>query len=111
MPDMRPSFIPLVLTGIHLSLPSINGVLVNITVDDTLPDPLTGNTFQYAPIDQWSLGNDCSTCLARPDPSFAKDGTWHDTTYLSTSTDEPQTAQIQFNGKNESRTKHFNAEA
>ena len=65
-----------------------------------LPDPLTGNTFQYAPTDRWNVGNNCSACSARPDPFSTNDGTWHDATYSSTviDEDEMETAQIQFNG-------------
>ena len=93
---MRLLLISLALTGIHLSLPSVDGALVNITVDDTLPDPLTGNTFQYAPADRWNVGNNCSACSARPDPFSTNAGTWHDASYSSTAVDEDEmeTAQI-----------------
>ncbi len=90
-----------VLTYLLLTLSGTDGLLVNITVDDTIPDPLTGNTFQYAPDGRWNTGGSCPTCQATPDPSSVRDGTWHDATYAPSdpSRDEPQTAQIQFNGR------------
>ncbi|KAJ3556410.1 hypothetical protein NM688_g2044 [Phlebia brevispora] len=85
-----------------LLLPSlfVEAVSVNVTVDDTIPDPVTGATFTYAPTGRWNVGNNCTGCLAQPDPSLVYDGTWHDATYSRTEIgkDETQTAQISFNG-------------
>ncbi len=63
-------------------LPQTYAVLVNVTVDDAHPDPLTGISIAYAPPNAWTLDSNCSTCVATPDKSKAYMGTWHDTTYL-----------------------------
>lgn len=96
------------LTG-HLVLPFFSAFfilgpaaarLVNITVDDQNPDPLTGNTFTYSPSDHWEIGNGCQSCAARLDPSQTLDATWHDATYFaSVSGSEVQTASLQFTGE------------
>lgn len=92
--------LPLALTLGFLSLPYANGLLVNITVDDDLPDPVTGNTFQYLPDGKWNVGGQCATCLAQPNVSSLLYGTWHDATWdPGAAPNPPQTAQIQFNGK------------
>ena len=56
----------------------------NVTVDDAA---LTGPvTITYLPSpSNWSQGNNCSGCIAKPDPSQAYNGTWHDTTYIPNS--------------------------
>ena len=54
---------------------------VNTTVDDSNPDPITGNTFSYSPLGDWNIGNLCSSCTARLDPAETLYGTWHDATY------------------------------
>ncbi|KAF7797151.1 hypothetical protein EIP86_008343 [Pleurotus ostreatoroseus] len=83
-----------------LLLPSSHGVLVNITVDDTNPDPITNNVFTYSPAGAWNQGNNCSVCFRKLDPSQTYDGTWHDTTYAASQTglDEVQVALLQFTG-------------
>ena len=57
--------------------------LQNVTVDDAV---LTGAVVpQYLPTTAlWNsvIGNNCTTCIAKPDPSLAYDGTWHDTSYF-----------------------------
>lgn len=75
--------------------------LVNITVDDTNPDPLTGNVFTYSPADRWNQGNGCALCTAQPSASLAHDGTWHDATYRANNTaqNEVTTASFDFNGR------------
>lgn len=75
--------------------------LVNITVDDTDPDPLTGNVFTYLPSGRWNQGNDCSMCTAKPSSSLAHNGTWHDTTYKAntSSYNEVTKAAFDFNGE------------
>ena len=47
---------------------------------------MSGNLSTYGFLNQvttngsgWHVGQDCSTCLARPDPSQVFGGTWHDT--------------------------------
>lgn len=89
----------LALAWAFLSLHCVSGLLVNVTVDDAASDPITGNTFQYAPDGHWSVGNTCPGCLAQPDPTLVHDATWHDATCHPTLNETPQTMQFQFNGK------------
>ncbi|KAF8552923.1 hypothetical protein OG21DRAFT_1510912 [Imleria badia] len=53
--------------------------LQNVTVDNAV---LTGAMVpQYLPSDSvWNIGNNCTACFVKPDPSLAYNGTWHDTT-------------------------------
>ncbi|KLO06176.1 hypothetical protein SCHPADRAFT_946301 [Schizopora paradoxa] len=60
-------------------------MLTNVSIDDASPDPLTGARIMYGFVNQvtpagagWNVGQNCSTCLAQPDPSQTFDGTWHD---------------------------------
>lgn len=71
--------------------------LQNVTVDDAV---LTGAVVpQYLPsASSWNVGNNCSTCLAKPDPSQAYNGTWHDTTF-SPGTAVSQTVEFTFTGR------------
>ncbi|KLO13086.1 hypothetical protein SCHPADRAFT_940658 [Schizopora paradoxa] len=57
---------------------------LNISVDDSLPDPLSGFQILYGTTNKtitsgtgWNT-QDCVGCLAKPDPSRAFNGTWHD---------------------------------
>ena len=74
----------------------------NITVDDTLGDPMNNNHFIYSPDSLWKPGNGCPSCTVRPDPSLASNETWHDTTFFPPSSGEDppliHSASIQFNG-------------
>ncbi|EJD06284.1 uncharacterized protein FOMMEDRAFT_166512 [Fomitiporia mediterranea MF3/22] len=56
--------------------------LVNVTIDDTYGDPITGNQIVYSPSSAWQQGNGCGPCTAKPSPSSnAWMGTWHDATF------------------------------
>ena len=59
--------------------------LQNVTVDDSVS---TGAVVPaYLPVStNWAQGNTCSGCVAKPDPSEAYNGTWHDTTFSPNST-------------------------
>lgn len=86
-----------------ISFHQTSAILVNITVDDDGQDPNTGRSIQYAPPMAWATGQNCSSCLAKPDPSQAHNGTWHDGTYRpnpESSSDENGvlTATFQFSG-------------
>ncbi|KAF8447251.1 hypothetical protein L210DRAFT_2785803 [Boletus edulis BED1] len=49
--------------------------LRNVTVDDAVVP-------QYLPTNSvWNIGGDCTTCLVKPDPTLAYNGTWHDSTF------------------------------
>jgi hypothetical protein len=52
----------------------------NVTVDDEYGDEVTGAKPSYSPSEGWSQGANCTGCLAKPDPSQAFSGTWHDGT-------------------------------
>ncbi|PSS37176.1 hypothetical protein PHLCEN_2v1049 [Hermanssonia centrifuga] len=91
-----PWVLPLLSLAAFL-LPQTYAALVNVTVDDAHPDPLTGISITYAPLNAWTLDSDCSTCVATPDGSQAYMGTWHDTTYLP-EVGTVLSATFQFNG-------------
>ncbi|KAF8898337.1 hypothetical protein BD779DRAFT_1467 [Infundibulicybe gibba] len=78
-------------------------ILVNVTIDDTVPDPLTGNKINYEPSTAWNSGENCQACTAHPDQSMLSSGTWHDSTFnaLPGSNNFPNTtlhASAAFNG-------------
>lgn len=83
-----------------LLFPLVGATLINITVDDTNPDPLTGNIFTYSPDGSWNQGNNCTPCFRKLDATLTFDGTWHDTTYDSSQAglSEVQTALFKFTG-------------
>ncbi|TFK76726.1 hypothetical protein BDN72DRAFT_890540 [Pluteus cervinus] len=56
-------------------------VLVNATIDDTVPDPISGATISYSPAAAWNDGPSCQNCTAHPDPNQMISGTWHDATF------------------------------
>ena len=70
----------------------------DVFVDDNGVDPVTGSSITYTPPGAWSEGQNCTTCLAKPDPSVAFDGTWHDCTFL-TDTGSPVNITFQFSGE------------
>lgn len=81
----------------------VTAILVNVTVDDDGQDPMTGSLIQYGPPGAWSFGQNCTKCLAKPDPSQIYNGTWHDGTYLPNSSNPSDvsgvlTATFQFSG-------------
>lgn len=59
---------------------AVDSVATNITVDDNLPDPLTGNQIVYSHGQSWAVGQMCSGCLAQPDKAKTFEHSWHDTT-------------------------------
>ncbi|KLO06177.1 hypothetical protein SCHPADRAFT_883060 [Schizopora paradoxa] len=59
--------------------------LMNVSIDDFSPDPSTNARVTYGLVNQvthagagWSVGQNCTECLAQPDPSKVFDQTWHD---------------------------------
>ena len=101
-------FLPILYTLSWLlllcSYPSVVATLVNITVDDSGPDPMTGARIMYAPSDAWAFGQDCTECTARPDPVQAFMQSWHDGTFnpVPGSNNDPNTvltATFQFSGE------------
>ncbi|KAK7468602.1 hypothetical protein VKT23_003106 [Stygiomarasmius scandens] len=71
-----------VWSWIIFCLPSISAVLVNRTIDDTLPDS-TGASITYLPDGAWNDGTSCRRCTAKPDSGQMSSGTWHDGTFNS----------------------------
>ncbi|KAK7468603.1 hypothetical protein VKT23_003107 [Stygiomarasmius scandens] len=65
-----------------LCFPSARAVLVNRTIDDTLPDS-TGASITYLPDGAWNDGTSCERCTAKPDSGQMSSGTWHDGTFYS----------------------------
>ncbi|KAJ7589120.1 hypothetical protein C8J56DRAFT_784257 [Mycena floridula] len=51
----------------------------DITVDDSLGDPITSAQITYEPSDAWNYGPSCTRCSTKPDNlSDIRNGTWHD---------------------------------
>lgn len=70
---------------------------VNITVDDSYPDPLTKNSIIYT--GAWSVGQDClESCFAQPDErGKVYNNSWHDNT-RNIDTDSVDAASFNFTG-------------
>lgn len=100
-PSLSLRFVPYALQ-VLLATHSVLGGLMNITVDDASPSPLSGAAFSYAPGYTWNQGNGCASCAAKPNASLAYNHTWHDATFVPSMSDpqagEAQTATLQFNG-------------
>lgn len=55
--------------------------IVNVTIDDTYGDSVTGLQPIYSPSvtdNTWTAS--CTNCFVVPNPTFAYDGTWHHAT-------------------------------
>ncbi|KAF8987739.1 hypothetical protein BDQ17DRAFT_1334870 [Cyathus striatus] len=94
----------LAISWLHLSfITTAEAVLVNVTVDDSLPDPLTGRPITYLPTDAWKDGVLCTDCTATVDGGSMFDRTWHDGTYFPANSNLPPTgplnATFSFNGE------------
>ena len=56
--------------------------LVNVTVDDTGVDPLSGHSIEFLPSGYWNAAiGGCPQCSSKPDPTQTHNLTWHDATY------------------------------
>jgi len=53
-------------------------VISNRTIDDQFGDSVSGVLPSYSPIRFWEAGASCSNCSVHPDPAFAFNHTWHD---------------------------------
>ncbi|KAH8118912.1 hypothetical protein DFH11DRAFT_407245 [Phellopilus nigrolimitatus] len=82
----------------------ISCALVNVTIDDTNGDSITGTHITYNPFDAWQKGQDCTNCTALLNSDKLYDGTWHDASYnpvRGTSNSYPGTiisASVSFTG-------------
>ena len=84
----------------YLSTGSV-ATIKNVTVDDDGLDPISGSGIIYGPEENFSQGQICNGCLAKPTRKSAHNGTWHDTTfdpaYPTRST--PRNITFEFNGQ------------
>lgn len=73
--------------------------LINIKVDDSEPDPLTGQVISYTPNNACKLGQSCTDCTAKVDRNLAYHHSWHDCTvgYSYSPHFSAALNQIQFN--------------
>ncbi|TFK34068.1 hypothetical protein BDQ12DRAFT_700569 [Crucibulum laeve] len=72
-------------------------ILVNVTVDDSGINPLTGQPIIYNPPGAWNLGANCTMCTAKIDARDVHNGTWHDVSTFNSML-QLQTASLVFNG-------------
>jgi len=70
---------------------------VNVTIDDTHGDSVTGALPVYSPVNAWKDGTNCSECSVKPDPTLARQGSWRDTTQVANDT-TPHSVTLAFNG-------------
>lgn len=91
---------PLVVVYYFSTFFLIRGALVNITVDDTLPNPDTNERLNYTSI--WQVGRTCAGCTSRPSPTLAYLGSWHEVINTSALSPSVATASFSFNGTPES---------
>lgn len=69
----------------------VAGISLNVTIDDTLGDSVTGNQIVYSPADNWQSSSNCSECASTFAMAMVYDRTWT----LST---HPGNATISFYG-------------
>ncbi|KLO13096.1 hypothetical protein SCHPADRAFT_382997 [Schizopora paradoxa] len=94
------------LVSLSLFTHVVRGILVNVSVDDSFPDPLTGNSIQYFPSvggtvasGNWQIGQTCkNACSADLDPSDLFNGTYHYGEANENSGSAPQSASLVFSG-------------
>ena len=88
----------ILLTTSGLSL----GAHINVTIGDKYGDSMTGAVPIYNQNSGfgWIQGADCNGCsgAAKPDPSQAFNGTWHDATW-EPKDGSPRTIQVSFEGQ------------
>ncbi|KAF9008314.1 hypothetical protein BDQ17DRAFT_1237124 [Cyathus striatus] len=80
---------PIICYILYLLTSITNAILVNVTVDDSLPDPLTGQLITYHPTTLWNVGQNCTSCTAVLDGASMYDRTWHDGTYYPADSNLP----------------------
>lgn len=61
---------------------AVSAVLVNVTIDDTQGDPLTGLQITYDPPGSWKSSSGCVGCESSPDGNLAHLQTWHEGTFV-----------------------------
>ncbi|KAF7294608.1 hypothetical protein MIND_00997400 [Mycena indigotica] len=68
----------------------------NRTIDDNFGDLVTGLQPIYTPDGYWSFDSTCSSCVFRPDPKLAFNGSWHDSSqFVNTA---PVSVTLSFSG-------------
>ncbi|KAF6766494.1 hypothetical protein DFP72DRAFT_866681 [Ephemerocybe angulata] len=94
-------FVPLgwiLLVGSTLAPSGSLAALVNSTVDDSFPDPLTGDKIAYTPDGVWTDGKSCQGCSAQPSEQSLYRGTWHQGTFNSSDASKVPAASMTFKG-------------
>jgi hypothetical protein len=89
--SLRP--LPFLVAVLSLSA-HVRSATTNRTIDDADYDVVS-----YLPAAAWNAGQNCSSCLLKPDPNPNKvwNGTWHDTTQLRADK-EQHTVTVSFTG-------------
>ncbi|KAJ7923044.1 hypothetical protein B0H13DRAFT_2185293 [Mycena leptocephala] len=81
---------------------SAQAIPVNVTIDDTKGDSLTGALVVYAPLNAWNDRANCNnSCPIQPDETMLNDQTWHGSTFSANSkphANVPLIASVSFNG-------------
>ncbi|KLO18722.1 hypothetical protein SCHPADRAFT_993380 [Schizopora paradoxa] len=76
---------PQIMHRLAVALLLFKGVLCtlrNVSIDDTMGDPVTRRNIIYNPPGDWAHGQSCRSCSAQAtQPEDAFDGTWHNSTY------------------------------
>ena len=77
-----------------------HATLLNSTVDDAGPDPVTGATVVYSSNAGWNFNSTCGNCWVHLDTTQVYNHTWHDATYdrAHARVSRPQNATFQFTG-------------
>jgi len=95
---LLPSLFLHVLLVVLIFIRNSSGNVVNLTIDDTFGDALTGARPVYSPGELWQ-GNTCINCAINPDPSFAFEHTWTSATYKPQSQVEAMSITFNFTGE------------
>ncbi|KAF9456999.1 hypothetical protein BDZ94DRAFT_1176523 [Collybia nuda] len=95
---------PLLIVILSFICAPTQALVTNYTIDDSSPDPRTGNSIVYSPDTSWNSATLCqgaggpSSCNAQPDKSAVSGGTWHECTFMREKNNFPLTATVQFEG-------------
>lgn len=81
---------------------SASATVLNVTIDDTYGDTLTGGSMHYSPENAWKANLNCTGCKAQPDPLFALGGTWHESAIPQSGSAVVPTVVVEFEGTHSS---------
>ncbi|EIW65018.1 uncharacterized protein TRAVEDRAFT_42416 [Trametes versicolor FP-101664 SS1] len=77
---------------------SASATVLNVTIDDTYGDTLTGGSMHYSPENAWKANLNCTGCKAQPDPLSALGGTWHESAIPQSGSAVVPTVVVEFEG-------------